>query len=197
MKKKVFGSVDIQGKEALIPSLPYDRIAIGNQGHLYLLSLIAEDQRIKAIRALFTGKAGRVLVTAAGGKVRKPSDPEWRGESNPGNLTITEGGYACYKHKLGYGQSHALFVTREQGFLPVVSEESLWQELNDVRFTTPILRAWMPYIEAQLREQELLDDARVFNCRCGFLTAHTGNLDEIVESGLKAGDILIPRSAAA
>src|SRR4051812_41821680 len=119
MKSKGFGRVEIQAKETLIPAKPYDRLAIGGRGQLYLLSVIAEDHYIKSMRALFTGKAGKVLISATGGRVRKPGDADWYGDQNPGNLSLAEGGYNLYKHKLGYGQSHALFITREEGFLPV------------------------------------------------------------------------------
>jgi len=74
----------------------------------------------------------------------------------------------------------------------VVTEESLWQELNTTRFTTPILRKWMPYIETKLRECNRLEDAHVFSCRCGILSATTKKLDEIVIAGLRDGSITIP-----
>ena len=31
--------------------------------------------------------------------------------------------------------------------MKVVTAESLWQELKSDRFTTPLLREWMPYID--------------------------------------------------
>ncbi len=75
----------------------------------------------------------------------------------------------------------------------IVTEESLWQELNTTRFTTPILREWIPFIDRKLRECNRLENAHVYGCQCGILTATTTKLDEIVIGGLKDGDIVIPR----
>ena len=69
----------------------------------------------------------------------------------------------------------------------------LWQELNDVRFTTPLLREWLPYIEGQLRDHELLENAQVFNVSCGILNLNTDALDRIVSEGIKSGAIGIEK----
>jgi hypothetical protein len=78
----------------------------------------------------------------------------------------------------------------------VVTDESLWQELNTTRFTTPILREWIPFIDRKLRECNRLENAHVFNCQCGILSATTAKLDAIVIDGLKSGKISIPRQEA-
>jgi hypothetical protein len=38
--------------------------------------------------------------------------------------------YRIDAHRLGYGSVHAIFVCRQQGFLPNHSDDSLWQELK-------------------------------------------------------------------
>lgn len=88
--------------------------------------------------------------------------------------------------------AHALFVTKAQGFMMVVTADSLWRELNTTRFTTPLLKEWVPYIEKRLRTDNLLEEAHVFNCTCGILSATTSKLDEIVTDGLKKRHITIP-----
>jgi hypothetical protein len=84
-----------------------------------------------------------------------------------------------------------MFVARTPGFMPLVSEEALWQELNNVRFTTPILRSWLPHIEASLREQDYLEDAYCFNAPCGVLNLNTEALDKIVSEGITLGKLSI------
>jgi len=101
-----------------------------------------------------------------------------------------------YSHKLGYGLAHAVFVTKSPGFMMIVTEESLWQELNTTRFTTPILREWIPFIDRKLREISRLENAHVYGCQCGILSATTSKLDEIVIEGLSKGKISIPRQEA-
>ena len=133
---------------------------------------------------------------AGGVKVNQPSRESWY-EHSPGKLVPSADGYQTYAHKLGYGQAHALFVTKTLGFLKVVTHESLWQELNDVRFTTPLLHDWIPYLAEQLQQEGLLEEAHVYNCNCGILSATTNHLDEIVSRGLRDGSIVIPVSAVA
>jgi hypothetical protein len=137
----------------------------------------------------------KVIVNASGAKINQPSRAAYMAHQ-PGRLNPSSDGYFCYMHKLDYGQAHALFVTKSPGFMKIVNEEALWQELNNVRFTTPILRQWMPYIEQELRRMELLEEAHVFNCACGVLSAQTKHLDMIVSTGLKNGSITIPDERA-
>lgn len=189
------GDIEFQGKDIQTSAVKFDRIAVGGRGELLMISLIADTHRVKQIRAILCGGA-KAIAQASGIKVRRPSEEEWYGRQ-PGRLYPTPDDYQVDTHKLGYGLAHALFLTRMPGFMKVVTEESLWQELNNVRFTTPILRGWMPYIEGQLREDDLLEDAHVYRCKCGVLSATTKRLDEIVARGLANGSITIPRRTVA
>jgi hypothetical protein len=190
-QEKMFGSFELQGKDVSSLDHPYDRLAASGRGELLLLSFVAATQSIKQIRAVLCNPKSKVVVNASGAKINQPSRAAYYAHQ-PGKMTPSSDGYFCFTHKLDYGQAHALFMTKSPGFMPVVNEESLWQELNDVRFTTPILRQWMPYIEQELRKQELLEEAHVFNCACGVLSAQTKHLDVIVSDGLSSGAITIP-----
>lgn len=182
---KRFGKISFSGKDIAIVPIKFNRIAIG-QSKLYAVSLVSETQRIKAVRSMLNGGA-KVSIEATDVQAKRPSDDDWNA-SSIGRLYATEEGYNCYTQKLDYGMAHALFITRMPGFMPVVSDESLWMELNDVRFTTPILREWLPYIEQQLRLRGLLEDASVFGeIKCGVLNANIEHLDDIVSSGIKLG----------
>jgi hypothetical protein len=186
-----FGAIEFSGKDIQTPPVQFDRIAVGGRGELLLLSLIADTQRVKQIRAILCG-AAKAVAQAGGVKVNQPGREPWEARQ-PGRVLPTPEGYQVYTHKLGYGLAHALFVNRMPGFMKVVTEESLWRELNDVRFTTPILGGWMQYIGAQLREADLLEDAHAYRCRCGVLSATTQQLDEVVARGLAEGHLRIPR----
>lgn len=189
-----FGHVEFQGKDILTPAVQFDKLAVSGRAELLMISLIADTQRVKQIRAILCGGA-KATVQASGIKTRRQSDEHWRA-STPGRLYPTPDGYACYTHKLGYGLAHALFLTRQPGFMPVVTREALWQELTSTRYTTPMLKEWVPYIEERLRADELLSEAHAFNCQCGTLSALTKHLDEIVSEGLQQKEILIPIPAA-
>lgn len=188
-----FGDVDFSGRDIAIPAVPFDKLAINGRGELLLLSIFCDTVRVKAIRAILCGGA-KAIANASGIKVGQPGCEEWN-KHTPGRMTPTADGYQVYTHKLGYGMAHALFITRMPGFMKVVTQESLWQELKQVRFSTPILREWMPYIEATLRYENRLEDAHVFGCKCGILSATTQSLDEIVSQGLQQRELIIPTAA--
>ena len=184
------GEIEFHGKENTSGSVKFDKLAISGRGELLLVSLIADNQRVKQIRAIVSFGA-KSSASGSGVKVKQPSQEDYYAHT-PGHMQISPEGYQCFTHKIGYGMAHALFVTRSPGFMKVVTLESLWQELNDIRFTTPILKEWIPYLDDQLRATERLEEAHVFNCRCGILSATTAKLDEIVEYGLSRRNLIIP-----
>lgn len=189
-----FGSIEFTGKDIGIVPTPFDKLAISSRGELLLLSVFADTIRIKQMRAILCGGA-KAIAQASGCKVNRASDPDWHSHA-PGRLTPTaEDGYHVHTHKLGYGLAHAMFITRMPGFLKVVTEESLWQELTRTggRYTTPLLREWTGYINKELRDTGQLEDAHCFNCHCGILTASVEDLDKIVSDGLSQYELTIPR----
>ena len=190
-----YGELEMVWKDGGTPGVKLHKIAHSGRSELLMFAIVAETQRIKQIRAaLVPDKKGnsRVSASASGIKTNIPGREEWYA-STPHRLVPSAEGYLCYQHKIGYGLAHAVFITKAPGFMMVVTEESLWQELNSTRFTTPILREWMPYIEKELRECSRLEDAHVFGCKCGILSATTTKLDEIVIEGLSKRHISIPR----
>jgi hypothetical protein len=191
----VFGDLQVDGKDISVVNVKFDKLAISRRNELLLMSIIADTQRVKQIRAILCGGA-KAVVQASGAKVNRPGGPTWDA-FQPGRLIPTPDGYDVYTHKLGYGMAHALFITRMPGFMKVVTPESLWQELNDIRYTTPVLKDWVPHIERELRENDLLEDANVFNCQCGVLSALTKQLDDIVSEGLARRQLVIPSSSLA
>ncbi len=199
----VYGSMEVGKSGEVSNTVSYDKIAVLS-GRLFLASVIGDFNVIKAMRALLAGAGGKqTRIVAGGGLVSRPKPEGYKGyywgDSNPtspGQLFACPGGYNCYVHKLDYGLAHAMFITREDGFMPVISQDSLWQQLNETRFTTPILREWLPVIETELRDKQLLSNALCFNCTCGVLNASTEDLDKVVTEGLKDGTLTIPRKAA-
>lgn len=184
-----FGKIAFTGKGIDPQETDFDRLAIGSRGELFVLSIVTESQKVKAIRAILAGGA-KCNVSASGVTVNKPGDEDWKCR-HPGSLYLQGEGYNCYSHKLGYSQVHSMFVARTPGFMNVVTEESLWAELNDSRFTTPLCREWAKYVEAELRKKKLLELCLSHRCECGILTATTSDLDLIVETGLKTKAIVI------
>jgi hypothetical protein len=199
-QQELFGDIEFAWKGGGTPPVKFDRIAHSGRKELLMVSLIADGGRIKQIRAALCGcEKSRTNTKASAGGIRtnQPGLEHWYAGA-PGYLSLSPDGYQMFQHKLGFGMSHAMFISRTNGFMMVVTPEALWQELNSTRFTTPLLREWMPHVERELRTCNRLEDAHVFNCKCGLLTATTDTLDKIVIDGLASGEIQItPEEALA
>jgi hypothetical protein len=167
----------------------FDKVAV-HQDKLVFISLVAFSQDIKAIRAaLASGLDSPMRLN----NVVLSKD----GESEvPGSVWASPGGYRIDAHRLGFGSIHALFTCRQQGFLPNDSDDALWQELKQERFTTPLLRGWLPYIRKELELKSLLSRCHTLDCTCCILTGVSADLDSIVESGIKNSLISIQEEAA-
>jgi hypothetical protein len=98
--------------------------------------------------------------------------------------------------RIGFGSIRVLFTCRQQGFLPNDSDDALWQELKQERFTTPLLRGWLPHVRTELELKNLLARCHTLDCTCCILSATSADLDSIVEFGLKNGLISIQEEAA-
>ncbi len=167
----------------------FDKAAL-HQDKLVFISLVAFSQDIKALRAaLATGLTSPMWLKHV--SLSKDGDSK-----APESVSPSPGGYRIDAHRLGFGSIHALFTCRQQGFLPNDSDDALWQELKQERFTTPLLRGWLPYVRKELELKSLLVRCHALDCTCCMLTATSADLDSIVESGLKHGLISIREEAA-
>ena len=156
----------------------FDKVAL-HEDKLVFISLVAFSQDIKAIRAaMAAGLASPMWLK----NVTLSRDDE---STVPGSVSSSPGGYRIDAHRLGFGSIHALFTCRQQGFLPNDSDDALWQGLKQERFTTPLLRGWLPYVRKELEIESLLSPCHTLDCTCCVLTATSADLDSIVEFGLK------------
>ncbi len=167
----------------------FDKVAL-HQDKLVFISLVAFSQDVKALRAaLAAGLTSPMWL--------KHVTLEKDGESKvPESVVPSPSGYRIDAHRLGFGSIHALFTCRQQGFLPNDSDDALWHELKQERFTTPLLRGWLPYVRKELELKSLLTRCHTLDCACCVLTATSADLDSMVESGLKHGLISIQEEAA-
>ena len=168
----------------------FDKVALDENQACFHFSLVAFSQDVKAIRAAFAAGLDSPIRLK---NVTLARDDE---SMVPGDVRPSLGGYRLDAHRLGFGSVHALFTCRQQGFLPNDSDDALWQELKQERFTTPLLRGWLPYIRKELELKSLLTRCYTLDCTCCILTATSADLDSIVEFGLKNGLIAITADAA-
>lgn len=158
---------------------------------LAMVSCVGYAQDIKALRAAlsggtqapmrFTDREGRPLTVTQGNTQVTPRDVYARVGTR----------YAGDSHRLAYAVHHATFVAAVPGLMLEDSDLALWAELKHPRFTTPLLRAWLPHLRRELVQAGKLLPLACLDCRCVGLTATTKDLDGIVEHGLKNGLITI------
>jgi hypothetical protein len=187
--ESIFGDIEFQGEDIAYMPQKWDRIALTRAKELLMISLIAPAQTVKGIRGILNTNS-RCTIQATGQMVKRESASTSRGEQ-PGRITRCGESYRTETHKLPLGMAHAVFMTRAPGFLPSMAEEHVWQELMSNRFTTPMLRAWVPWIARTLKAQGLLLEAYCYNCNCGQLIATDQQLDKVVSDGLVGGSLLI------
>ena len=193
VEKVAFGEVCFRGEDSMWDPLRYDRLAVGASGALMFISLIGPTAIVAGIRAyLNTNK--KVTILASGADVKRASAPPHH-RRNPGNVARVAEGYRTEFHKVDYGAAHAVFITKSPGFLLSTEEEAIWQELNTDRFTTPLLREWMPWLMKTLTAKKFLVEAECYRCKCGELTCTTANLDVIVGEGIVAGHLKLGEAA--
>jgi hypothetical protein len=167
----------------------FDKAAL-HEDRLAFISLVAFSQDIKAIRAaLAVGLASPMWLK----NVTLSKDVE---STVPDSVWPSTAGYRLDAHRLGFGSIHALFTCRQTGFLPNDSDDALWQELRQERFTTPLLRGWLLYVRKELELKSQLARCHTLECTCCILTATSDDLDFIFEFGFKNGLISIQPEAA-
>jgi hypothetical protein len=167
----------------------FDKVAV-HDNRLMFMSLVAFSQDVKALRAgLASGLSSPMQLSI----VTLTNSGE---DLVPANIWPSQHGYRIDCYRLGFGSIHALLTCRQPGFLPNDSDDALWQELKQERFTTPLLRGWLPYIRKELEIKCLLSRCHTLDCTCCVLTATSADLDAMVESGLESGLISIHEEAA-
>lgn len=190
------GSVHVSGVQSAY-SAQCDRIAVDAKSRctLYFLSVVGSDSALKGIRAALAGTRTGLNIQCFGMDAVLPDLT--RRDINRERFLLPDCKWKVHHQKLKYGLVHAAFVAKDPDFLLNVSEESLWQTLNDPRFTTPILRHWMPYIGRRLLEGGNLRFIYGHRCKCGLLNLTTDQLDAIVTRGVQSGVLgfSLPQSA--
>jgi hypothetical protein len=80
--------------------------------------------------------------------------------------------------------------------MPVVTEESLWELLQNDLFTTPLLKEWIPWLAEEMKKRAVLGELTQFGCRAGLLFADSDTLDGLVSDGIRSGHLRISGRAA-
>jgi hypothetical protein len=180
------GRLDVIGKAKTLYSLRCDRLAVSEAGTLLAASVVGEAAKVRAFGASLHSANDGHVYKLTGLEVKDPKGRElpW---SLRDRLRRAGGKYRRRHVPLGYGLVHCVVTWRDESFLASVDDETLWDRLCRPRFTTPLMRAWMPYVRETLLARQLLEYAYGCGCETGLLTATTEDLDAIVRDGCRAG----------
>jgi hypothetical protein len=113
------------------------------------------------------------------------------GSIDQARLVPCPDGYRITHARLAYGLWHVLCLARRDGFLPVLTEDALWQHLQREPFTTPLLREWTPWLSRAMQERGLLVELTQSGCQAGVLRAESETLDALVREGIQHGQLAI------
>jgi len=170
-------------------TLHLDAVAIQDTSQysqpIQILSVAGPATSVKAVTAGFqTNRAGVSQVTFHDVEGRKP----FRGHRGYEP-------YNCYKHRLGLDTWHLVVISTDQNLLLTVSDEAIWRHLTSDRYTTPLLRTWMPWLVSELREKGHVREHQCVNCQTAHLYLTEGKLDEIVSLGINRGELRMEAAA--
>lgn len=152
-----------------------DAIAL-HDNEILLLSAVGPETAVKALLA----------GLRASGKEQRSIDYSVRlGGVEGHHLARCPDGYTVYRSKLDYELWQVLCLAKRPGFMPVVTEESLWHLLRCEQFTTPLLRDWMPWLHCEMKARGIVVELTQFGCQAGLLEANSDTLDALVSEGIK------------
>ena len=160
-----------------------DALAV-QQHQILALSVVGAETALKAIRAVLHDKNLRAYFQGEGlfpacNSYTRLARGDWK--------------YEVAATRLGLGTVQMMAVAQAPGLLRAVSDEALWRELRSSSYTTPILRAWVPWLREQLVEQQMLRKADCFGCEVGRLIVTSDKLDELVSWGVKSGELALTK----
>jgi hypothetical protein len=108
-----------------------------------------------------------------------------------------QGKYKVTMHRLGFNYVQCTARLKDPRLLPAVTDESLWAQLRSNRFTTPILRTWVPWLMEAMLEEGQLEKLPSFQCQPGMLNLDVGGLDGLVSRGVTEGRLIVPGKESA
>lgn len=187
-----YGLLEVTGKDQNWDKIKCDRIALTDKAELLFVSMIADSGIIKGMRgSLSTNK--NVTISYNGPELTDGN----RKSRSYFTISKLECGYRDDSHRIGYGMVHAFFFTRLDGILLNCDDDHLWAHLRDDRYTTPIVRDWMPWIRQEMVRKNYLRQAVCFGCNVARVVMTPAQLDEIVAEGVKTSQLVFPSNGVA
>jgi hypothetical protein len=186
--ERVLGTLDFSWADETPVHCECDRLAVSLKAELLLASLLMPSSARKKLGKMITDGVNKLRINGSGFDVVAKDKGRRR---PPGQMTASPDGYTMHHYRLGFNLEHVMLITKNPSFLVVNSPAALWRELTSVRYTTPLLEEWLPYLRQTMIDGCYLENALCHECDCGLLKLGNTDLDAIVIHGLKKGKIKI------
>ena len=95
--------------------------------------------------------------------------------------------YSAAVAKLAPGVIHLVALAKIPGLMPNMSDDHLWAELTGPRYTTPLLRSWIPWLKETMTNGGGIVVANGFRATVGVLKTEPDALDESLSQGVREG----------
>jgi hypothetical protein len=167
------------------------------QNTIVLVSVAGPQTAVKSFAAALNENC-KLKVNVDGLEVRLADGsqepvPRWQEfERAPG-----QGKYKVAMHRLGFNSVQCTARLKDSRLLPCVTEEALWIQLRSSRFTTPLLREWVPWLMVAMLQEGKLEKLPAFQCQPGLLAIDDGALDGLVSKGIIEGRLTVPGKESA
>ena len=99
--------------------------------------------------------------------------------------------YGAAIAKLAPGVIHLVALAKIPGLMPNMSDDHLWTELSGPRYTTPLLRSWIPWLKQAMTEGGGIVVAEGMASTVGVLNTEPGDLDALAMQGVKEGHLCL------
>ena len=93
--------------------------------------------------------------------------------------------YTAAVAKLAKGVIHLVALARISGTMPNMTDDHLWAELAGPRYTTPLLRSWIPWLKEAMVKDGGIVVAEGFASAVGVLNVEVDELVALVPFGVK------------
>ena len=95
--------------------------------------------------------------------------------------------YGAAVTKLAPGVIHLVALAKIPGIMPDMTDDHLWAGLTGPRYTTPLLRSWIPWLKEVMIQGGSIVATEGFASAVGVLRVEPDELDAMVTMGVKEG----------
>jgi hypothetical protein len=149
---------------------------------LLMLSATGPDTAVKAVRASLYQPDVEAEFVLETDSPRRMAKARLAFDGKP--VTYTAG-----VSKLAAGVIHLVALAKIPGLMPNLSDDHLWAELSGPRYTTPLLRGWIPWLKSVMAQGGGIVVGEGLASAVGVLRVEPDELDALVTLGVKEGNL--------